>query len=142
MFKVDRKSASGAFIETPGTYHVAVDSVEEKISPKGDEIAVVRYKDDSSGNTIRDDFYNTAKSHWRVQSLIVATAVDIPDGQEVDFDKRGNFTKFFGETFIGKTLDIVVVSEKYTAKDGTEKTICKVKSVKPNKPAAEGELAY
>jgi len=140
MFKVDRKSASGAFIETPGTYLVAVDKVEEKITPKGDEVAVVTYKDDATGNTIRDDFYNTPKSHWRVNSLIVATGADIPDGQEIDFEKRGTFVKFFGETFVGKTLTIVVAKEEYE-KNGEKKSICKVKSLKPS-DKADDKIPY
>jgi len=134
MFKVDRKSASGAFIESPGTYLVAVDKVEEKVSHKGDEVAVVTYKDDATGNTIRDDFYNTPKSHWRVNSFIVATGADIPDGQEIDFEKRGTFVKFFGETFLGKTLTIVVCKEEYE-KNGEKKSIAKVKSLKPSDKA-------
>lgn len=142
MFKVDRKAAAGAFIETPGTYLVAVDSVEEKITPKGDEVAVVKFKDDATGNTIRDDFYNTAKSHWRVNSLIAATGVEIPDGTEIDFEKRGTFVKFFGETFVGKTLTIVVGKEDYTAKDGTAKSIAKVKSLKPATAKVDDTIAY
>ena len=140
MFKVDRKSASGAFIETPGTYLVAVDKVDEKITPKGDEVLVVTYKDDATGNTIRDDFYNTPKSHWRVNSLIVATGADIPDGQEIDFENRGTFGKFFGETFLGKTLTIVVAKEEYE-KNGEKKSIAKVKSLKPS-DKADDKIPY
>ena len=140
MFKVDRKSASGAFIEIPGTYLVAVDKVEEKITPKGDEVAVVTFKDDATGNTIRDDFYNMPKSHWRVNSLIVATGADIPDGHEIDFEKRGTFVKFFGETFVGKTLTIVVAKEEYE-KNGEKKSIAKVKSLKPS-DKADDKIPY
>lgn len=142
MFKVDRKAAAGAFIETPGTYLVAVDSVEEKITPKGDEVAVVKFKDDATGNTIRDDFYNTPKAHWRVNSLIAATGVEIPDGTEIDFENRGTFVKFFGETFVGKTLSIVVGKEDYTAKDGTAKSVAKVKSLKPATEKTDDSIAY
>lgn len=136
MFKVDRKAAAGSFIDIPGTYVVAVHGVEAKISQKGDEVAVVTYKDDITGHTIRDDFYNTVKSHWRVNSLIVATESDLPEGQEIDFEKREVFAKFIADTFIGKTLSIVVVKEEYE-KNGEKKSICKVKSLKPIVKAAD-----
>lgn len=132
MFKVDRKAAEVARIETEGEHEVTIHKVEEQLDSRGREVAIVTFRNDEGG-TLNDRFLNQESVWWRVNALVSATDAPVSDGTEVDFaGKRGSFAEFIA-AMIGLRLVIVTRFEEYV-KDGETKRILKVRSMKKPKP--------
>jgi hypothetical protein len=134
-FTVDRSQAEVKSFATPGEYTVVVASAkDEGLDKYGNQVVTLRYKA-STGETIGDRFTLKETLMWRVQSLISATEANIDDGKEFDFSIPGAFLGFL-QGFTGLALNIIVEEEKYTDKEGAEKTTLRVKRLKKT-PADE-----
>lgn len=128
-FKVDRSQAEVKSFAIPGEYTVVVSGAkDEGLDKYGNPVVTLRYKA-AGGEQIVHRFTLKDTMMWRVQALIAATDAAIDDGKEFDFSIPGAFSQFL-QGFIGLALNIVVEEEKYTDKDGAEKTTLGVKRLK------------
>lgn len=124
-FKVDLTEASRPErFQAEGDYQVVIESVEKNLTPQGYEKATVTFKDEKN-RQIKDDLLNKDTVYWRLNQLIIATGMKVPNGAEFDFSKSGEFFNFV-KSFVGMKLVINLKSESYTSRDGEEKSILKV----------------
>lgn len=141
MFKVDRASASAVFISKPGTYTVTVKNVTHSLNPKGENVATLSLET-SKQERISDDLLNRETVYWKLNQLLAACPkVQVDEGKEIDLTKTGVFAKF-ADLFKGQSLDIVVEEEAYTAKDGTQKKICRVRRYQVASGVKEDDVAF
>lgn len=105
-----------------GDYTVVIDSVEKNLTPQGYEKVQIIFKD-AKNRQVKDDLLNKETVYWRLNQLIIATGMKVPNGTEYDFSKSGEFFNFV-KSFVGMTLGITLKSESYQKKlpDGTEET--------------------
>jgi hypothetical protein len=115
-----------------GDYTVVIDSVEQQMTPQGFEKALIVFKDDKN-RTAKDDLLNKDTVYWRLNQLIVATGMKVPNGAEFDFSKRGEFFGFV-KSFVGMKLNITLKNDSYE-KNGETKTFLKVSRY--SKPSAD-----
>ena len=121
-----------------GDYVVAIESVEQQMTPQGFEKAVIVFKDDKN-RTAKDDLLNKDTVYWRLNQLIVASGMKVENGSEMDFSKRGEFFNFV-KSFVGMKLTVTLKNDSYVNKDGENKTILKV--AKYSKPAASADAPF
>lgn len=123
-FKVDLTSGDRPerFVDE-GDYAVTIDSVEQQMTPQGFEKALIVFKD-SGNRTAKDDLLNKDTVYWRLNQLIVATGMKVPNGTEMDFSKRGEFFNFV-RSFVGMKLVVTLKKDSYE-KNGETKTFLKV----------------
>jgi hypothetical protein len=137
MFKVNRKEAEGGYINAEGDYVMRIVEVKALIGNGGREEADVYWKTDD-GKLIKQRLWNQQNCWFWLNKLVVATGAEIPDGEEFDMlDKRGEFQRFL-EQLLDLPATVVVKSESYTGKDGTQKSNLKVKDVRPVPKQAVG----
>lgn len=131
-FKVDLTASDRPerFTEE-GEYTVVIENVEKALTQQGFEKATITFKD-SKNRAAKDDLLNKDTVYWRLNQLIIATGMKVPNGTEYDFSKSGEFFNFV-KSFVGMKLTISLKSEAYTNKDGEQKSILKVS--KYSKPA-------
>lgn len=115
-----------------GDYSVVIENVEKALTQQGFEKATLTFKD-SKNRVAKDDILNKETVYWRLNQLLIATGMKVPNGTEYDFTKSGEFFNFV-KSFVGMKLTISLKSEAYTNKDGEQKSILKVS--KYSKPAA------
>lgn len=132
-FKVDLTASDRPerFTEE-GDYTVVIENVEKALTQQGFEKATITFKD-GKNRAVKDDILNKETVYWRLNQLIIATGMKVPNGAEFDFTKSGEFFNFV-KSFVGMKLTISLKSEAYTNKDGEAKSILKVS--KYSKPAA------
>ena len=106
-----------------GDYIVAIESVEQQMTPQGFEKALIVFKD-SKNRTVKDDLLNKDTVYWRLNQLIVATGMKVVNGSEFDFAKRGEFFNFV-RSFVGMKLTVTLKKDSYE-KNGETKTFLKV----------------
>lgn len=106
-----------------GDYNVVIESVEQQMTPQGFEKALIVFKD-SSNRSCKDDLLNKDTVYWRLNQLIVATGMKVPNGTEYDFTKRGEFFNFV-RSFVGMKLAVTLKKDSYE-KNGETKTFLKV----------------
>ena len=106
-----------------GDYIVAIESVEQQMTPQGFEKAVIVFKDDKN-RTAKDDLLNKDTVYWRLNQLIVASGMKVENGSEMDFSKRGEFFNFV-KSFVGMKITITLKNDSYE-KNGETKTFLKV----------------
>lgn len=106
-----------------GDYVVAIESVEQQMTPQGFEKAVIVFKDDKN-RTAKDDLLNKDTVYWRLNQLIVASGMKVENGSEMDFSKRGEFFNFV-KSFVGMKITITLKNDSYE-KNGETKTFLKV----------------
>jgi hypothetical protein len=106
-----------------GDYTVVISNVEQALTSKGDEKAIIVFSD-SENRSVKDDILNRESVHWRINQLIVATGMKIPNGAEFDFSKRGEFFNFI-KSFVGMKLTVSLKNEQYE-KNGEKKNFLKV----------------
>jgi hypothetical protein len=114
-----------------GDYIVAIESVEQQMTPQGFEKAVIVFKDDKN-RTAKDDLLNKDTVYWRLNQLIVASGMKVENGSEMDFSKRGEFFNFV-KSFVGMKITITLKNDSYE-KNGETKTFLKVQRY--SKPSA------
>jgi hypothetical protein len=114
-----------------GDYIVAIESVEQQMTPQGFEKAVIVFKDDKN-RTAKDDLLNKDTVYWRLNQLIVASGMKVENGSEMDFSKRGEFFNFV-KSFVGLKITITLKNDSYE-KNGETKTFLKVQRY--SKPSA------
>jgi len=114
-----------------GDYVVAIESVEQQMTPQGFEKAVIVFKDDKN-RTAKDDLLNKDTVYWRLNQLIVASGMKVDNGSEMDFSKRGEFFNFV-KSFVGMKITITLKNDSYE-KNGETKTFLKVQRY--SKPSA------
>jgi hypothetical protein len=114
-----------------GDYVVAIESVEQQMTPQGFEKAVIVFKDDKN-RTAKDDLLNKDTVYWRLNQLIVASGMKVENGSEMDFSKRGEFFNFV-KSFVGLKITITLKNDSYE-KNGETKTFLKVQRY--SKPSA------
>lgn len=138
-FKVDLNASDRPerFTEE-GDYTVVIQNVERQLTPKGDEKAVLTFSDDKN-RTVKDDLLNRDTVYWRLNQLIIATGMPIPDGAELDFSKSGEFTNFVRK-FVGMKLAITLKKDSFTTKEGEQKTFLKVNRYA--KPAGSADQPF
>jgi hypothetical protein len=124
MFKVDRASAIAKPFPAAGKYEVSVVKVEEAITTKGEDQVILTLRNED-GCVVSDRFLNRESVYWRVNALLAATNLEIPEGTEIDFSKRGQFGEFLSR-FVGEKVGIQLEEESYF-KEGETKTVLKVK---------------
>jgi hypothetical protein len=107
-----------------GDYSVVIDGVEKSLTQQGFEKAVITFKD-GKNRQVKDDLLNKETVYWRLNQLIIATGMKVPNGAEFDFTKSGEFFNFV-KSFVGMKLNVSLKSEAYTNKDGEAKSILKV----------------
>ena len=131
-FKVDLTASDRPerFTEE-GEYTVVIENVEKALTQQGFEKATITFKDNKN-RAAKDDLLNKDTVYWRLNQLIIATGMKVPNGTEYDFSKSGEFFNFV-KSFVGMKLTISLKSEAYTNKDGEQKSILKVS--KYSKPA-------
>jgi hypothetical protein len=115
-----------------GDYVVAIESVEQQMTPQGFEKAVIVFKDDKN-RTAKDDLLNKDTVYWRLNQLIVASGMKVVNGSEFDFSKRGEFFNFV-KSFVGMKITITLKNDSYE-KNGETKTFLKVQRY--SKPSAD-----
>lgn len=115
-----------------GDYVVAIESVEQQMTPQGFEKAVIVFKDDKN-RTAKDDLLNKDTVYWRLNQLIVASGMKVENGSEMDFSKRGEFFNFV-KSFVGMKITITLKNDSYE-KNGETKTFLKVQRY--SKPVAD-----
>jgi hypothetical protein len=115
-----------------GDYVVAIESVEQQMTPQGFEKAVIVFKDDKN-RTAKDDLLNKDTVYWRLNQLIVASGMKVENGSEMDFSKRGEFFNFV-KSFVGMKITITLKNDSYE-KNGETKTFLKVQRY--SKPSAD-----
>ena len=115
-----------------GDYTVAIESVEQQMTPQGFEKAVIVFKDDKN-RTAKDDLLNKDTVYWRLNQLIVASGMKVENGSEMDFSKRGEFFNFV-KSFVGMKITITLKNDSYE-KNGETKTFLKVQRY--SKPSAD-----
>lgn len=115
-----------------GDYIVAIESVEQQMTPQGFEKAVIVFKDDKN-RTAKDDLLNKDTVYWRLNQLIVASGMKVENGSEMDFSKRGEFFNFV-KSFVGMKITITLKNDSYE-KNGETKTFLKVQRY--SKPSAD-----
>ncbi|MGA1425114.1 MAG: hypothetical protein ACO329_11580 [Steroidobacteraceae bacterium] len=122
MFIVDRASALAKPFDGPGTYSVEIVKTEKMMTPKGDNVVRLMFRS-PSGHVVSDNMFNTEKSWWRVNQLLVACpGVTIPDGEQLDFTKSEVFDAFLGK-FVGQKLQVKLEEETYVKNGETKKTL-------------------
>lgn len=136
MFKVNRKEAAGGFINEEGNYVMSISEVKALIGKDGGEEADIVWKSDD-GKIIKQRAWNRENCWFWLNKLVVGTGADIPDGEEFDFSKRGEFQRFI-ELLRDLPALVVVRKEAFTGKDGAEKFNFKVKDVRPIPAQAGG----
>ena len=114
-----------------GDYVVAIESVEQQMTPQGFEKAVIVFKDDKN-RAAKDDLLNKDTVYWRLNQLIVASGMKVDNGSEMDFSKRGEFFNFV-KSFVGMKITITLKNDSYE-KNGETKTFLKVQRY--SKPSA------
>jgi hypothetical protein len=124
-FKVDLTASDRPerFTEE-GDYTVVIENVEKALTQQGFEKATITFKD-GKNRAVKDDILNKETVYWRLNQLIIATGMKVPNGAEFDFTKSGEFFNFV-KSFVGMKLTISLKSEAYTNKDGEAKSILKV----------------
>lgn len=115
-----------------GDYVVSIESVEQQMTPQGFEKALIVFKDDKN-RSCKDDLLNKDTVYWRLNQLIVATGMKVPNGAEFDFTKRGEFFNFV-KSFVGMKLTVTLKKDSYE-KNGETKTFLKVSRY--SKPSAD-----
>lgn len=115
-----------------GDYVVSIESVEQQMTPQGFEKALIVFKDDKN-RSCKDDLLNKDTVYWRLNQLIVATGMKVPNGAEFDFTKRGEFFNFV-RSFVGMKLTVTLKKDSYE-KNGETKTFLKVSRY--SKPSAD-----
>jgi hypothetical protein len=137
MFKVNRKEAEGGYINAEGDYVMRIVEVKALIGNGGREEADVYWKTDD-GKLIKQRLWNQENCWFWLNKLVVATGAEIPDGEEFDLlGKRGEFQRFL-EQLVELPATVIVKSETFTGKDGTQKSNFKVKDVRPVAKQAVG----
>ena len=123
-FKVDLTSGDRPerFTEE-GDYIVTIEGVEKTMTPQGFEKALITFRDDKN-RSVKDDLLNKDTVYWRLNQLIVATGMKIPNGAEFDFSKSGEFFNFV-KNFVGMKLTVTLKKDSYE-KNGETKTFLKV----------------
>lgn len=124
-FKVDLTASDRPerFTEE-GDYTVVIENVEKALTQQGFEKATITFKD-AKNRAVKDDILNKETVYWRLNQLIIATGMKVPNGAEFDFSKSGEFFNFV-KTFVGMKLNVSLKAEAYTNKDGEQKSILKV----------------
>lgn len=123
-FKVDLQAGDRPErFNAEGDYIVAIESVEQQMTPQGFEKAVIVFKDDKN-RTAKDDLLNKDTVYWRLNQLIVASGMKVENGSEMDFSKRGEFFNFV-KSFVGMKITITLKNDSYE-KNGETKTFLKV----------------
>ena len=107
-----------------GDYVVTIESVEQQMTPQGFEKALIVFKDDKN-RTAKDDLLNKDTVYWRLNQLIIASGMKVPNGAEFDFSKSGEFFNFV-RSFVGMRVGISLKTESYTGKDGEQKSVLRV----------------
>lgn len=122
MFTVDRASASQKPFDGPGTYSVEIVKTEKMMTPKGDHVVRLMFRS-PSGHVVSDNMFNSEKSWWRVNQLLVACpAITVPDGEQLDFTKSEVFDAFLAK-FVGQKLQVKLEEETYVKNGETKKTL-------------------
>lgn len=136
-FKVDltQQDRPERFTEE-GDYIVVIDSVDKSLTPQGFEKVQLIFKD-AQNRQVKDDLLNKETVYWRLNQLIIATGMKVPNGAEFDFSKSGEFFNFV-RSFVGMTLKVSLKQDSYE-KNGETKTFLKV--VKFSKPVATSSAA-
>jgi hypothetical protein len=131
-FKVDLSASDRPERFTQeGEYTVTVTQVEKSLTSRGDEKAIITFADERN-RQVKDDLLNKDSVYWRLNQLVIASGMKIPNGAEFDFSKSGEFIAFV-RNFVGMKINIVLKSESYTNKEGEQKSILKVnRYAKPN----------
>lgn len=134
-FKVDLNAGDRPErFSAEGDYTVVISNVEQALTPKGDEKAVIIFSDPAN-RTVKDDLLNRDTVYWRLNQLIVATGMKVPNGAEFDFSKRGEFFNFV-KSFVGMRLTVTLKSESYE-KNGETKSFLKVSKYSKSKEASD-----
>lgn len=123
-FKVDlsQQDRPERFTEE-GDYTVVIDSVDKSLTPQGFEKVTLVFKD-SKNRQVKDDLLNKETVYWRLNQLIIATGIKVPNGTEYDFSKSGEFFNFI-RSFVGMTLSVSLKTDSYE-KNGEKKSYLKV----------------
>lgn len=128
MFQVNRKEASGRYIDSEGDFTVTIAKVEESLDTKGREVCKVTFKTDD-GATINDRFINQENVWFRVNQLVAATNHNVPDGTQVDFlGVKGSYANFL-KAMIGLELVITTKFEEYE-QNGEKRKAVRLKNMK------------
>lgn len=123
-FKVDLQAGDRPErFTSEGDYTVAIESVEQQMTPQGYEKAIIIFKDDKN-RSCKDDLLNKDTVYWRLNQLIVATGMKVDNGAELDFAPRGSFFNFV-KSFVGMKLSVTLKNDSYE-KNGETKTFLKV----------------
>lgn len=132
-FKVDLNSGDRPerFSEE-GDYTVVIENVERAMTSQGLEKALITFKDDKN-RSVKDDLLNKDTVYWRLNQLIVATGMKVPNGTEYDFTRSGEFFNFV-KSFVGMKLAVTLKKDSYE-KNGETKTFLKVSRY--SKPSAD-----
>ena len=138
-FKVDtnQQDRPERFTEE-GDYTVVIDSVDKNLTPQGYEKVQIIFKDSKNRQT-KDDLLNKETVYWRLNQLIIATGMKVPNGTEYDFSKSGEFFNFV-KSFVGMTLNVTLKTETYE-KNGEQKSFLKVAKYSKAKQGAGAEDA-
>lgn len=123
-FKVDLNSGDRPErFSDEGDYTVTIANVERNLTSQGFEKALITFVDDKN-RSVKDDLLNKDTVYWRLNQLIVATGMKVPNGAEFDFSKSGEFFNFV-KTFVGMKLTVTLKKDSYE-KNGETKTFLKV----------------
>jgi hypothetical protein len=115
-----------------GDYTVVIENVERAMTSQGLEKALITFRDDKN-RSVKDDLLNKDTVYWRLNQLIVATGMKVPNGTEYDFTRSGEFFNFV-KSFVGMKLAVTLKKDSYE-KNGETKTFLKV--AKYAKPSAD-----